>query len=87
MMKKRFFALLLAFAILLCAVPVALAEAQTKDTIPDAESYLDLYVKDGLVALFDGYSVAASSTPLTEWKPVDLYGRAGYEDYSFCSSS
>ena len=46
-----------------------------------AVSYLDLYVKDGLVAIFDGYSVEASDTAPTEWKPVDFYGKAGYDSY------
>ena len=44
-------------------------------------SYLDLYVKEGLVALFDGYSREASDEILTEIEPVNFFGKAGYIDY------
>ncbi len=43
-------------------------------------SYKKLYVKDGLVALFDGYGAVASSS-VSSWTPVDLYGKDGYDDY------
>ena len=60
------------------------AESTEKGTTAGASStvsYLDLYVKDGLVALFDGFSVTASAQAPTEWAPVNLYGKDGYDSY------
>ena len=80
---KRFLSLFLVLATLLCMIPLAVSaetvtpEAQAETTV----TYLDLYVKDGLVALFDGHSLAASNTTPTNWAPVNLYGVEGYDDY------
>ncbi len=80
---KRFLSILLVLATLLCLFPFAVsAEGEGADTgDKSAATYLDLYVKDGLVALFDAYSATASETAVLSWTPVDLYGKAGYDDY------
>lgn len=89
-MKKRIISLILTTCMLLSLLSVfatatSAAEADTGvDTYSDAgtsASYIDLYVKDGLVALFDAYSMTASDEKLTAWRPLDLNGEEGYDDY------
>ena len=80
---KRFLSLFLVLCTLLCLFPVAISAVEGgEDLAPEATAtYVDLYVKDGLVALFDGYSLTASETAPTKWAPVNLFGVEGYEDY------
>ena len=59
--------------------PVEFKEPEIVPT--EASAYVDLYVKAGLVALFDGYSVKASVEEMTVLAPVDLYGNELYPDY------
>ena len=87
-MKKRTLSLVLALSTLLSVLTVFAtgASASGEETAEASSggsegSYVDLYVKDGLLALFDAYSMTASSEKLTEWRPLDLYGKAGYDDY------
>ena len=77
---KRALAFLLVLATLLCMVPVmtSAAEPETPTGLGD---YRDLYVKEGLVALFTAYEATASDTTLTSWTPANYYGIKGYEDY------
>ena len=80
---KRFLSLFLVLCTLLCLFPVAISAVEGgEDLAPEATAtYVDLYAKDGLVALFDGYSMTEGSDALTSWTPVNLYGVPGYEDY------
>ena len=87
---KRTLALLLVLATLLCLFPVAAsAEAAAPAAERENGSYLDLYVKKGLVALYDAYSgVAADAFEATaKWAPVDFYGKEGYDAYADLSVS
>ena len=81
---KRFLALALVLCTLLCMIPFAVS-AETGEpeanAVENDASYIDFYVKDGLVALFDGYSVTASDEQLTLITPVNLYGNEFYPDY------
>lgn len=83
---KRFLSLFLVLATLLCAIPVlgTAAMAETKAAGASDKGlgdYRDLYVKEGLVALFTAYEATASSTAPTTWTPADYYGKKGYDDY------
>ena len=86
-MKKRLLCLVLTLTMMLScltvlASPASAAEsAAPQSTGSDTPSYVDLYVKDGLLALFDAHSAKAASTALTEWRPVNLYGKTGYDSY------
>ena len=84
---KRILSMLLVLATVLCllaAFPAAASAADaeeegTESTLTD--TYVGLYVKKGLVALFDAYGATASNTNLSSWTPVALYGNADYPDY------
>ena len=82
---KRFLSLFLVLATLLCLFPMAISateEGVGGETPEATATYLDLYVKDGLVALFDGFAVAAADkTAQKLLTPAPLYGVEGYEDY------
>ena len=80
---KRFLSIFLVLATLLCLFPVAVSAEDEGADMGDKSTatYLDLYVKDGLVALFDAYSATASETTVLSWTPVDLYGKDGYDAY------
>ena len=80
---KRFLSLFLVLCTLLCLFPVAVSanEGGEGGESEATATYLDLYVKDGLVALFDGYSMTASETAPNKWVPVNLFGVDGYDDY------
>ena len=89
-MKKRILSFVLMLSMLISLFTVfatGTSAASGDEGTPSAQSsgssvtYLDLYVKDGLVALFDAYGAKASTTAITTWSPVDLYGKAGYNDY------
>ena len=87
---KRTLALLLVLATLLCLVPVAVSAEETAEPVAQSEgSYLDLYVKEGLVALYDAYSgVAADAFEGTaSWYAVDFYEKEGYDDYATLGAS
>ena len=81
---KRFLSLFLVLCTLLCLIPMAVS---AEEAAPEAQaeataSYLDLYVKDGLVSLLDGFAVeAAGRTTQKLLTPAALYGVDGYEDY------
>ncbi len=87
-MKKRVLSFILMLSMLVGCFTVfatgAAAEEGTalpKSSKKSAGSYLDLYVKDGLVAIFDAYSASASTSEETAWRPADLHGKAGYSSY------
>lgn len=86
-MKKRVLSLALALSMLIGMFTVfgtsaSAAEENNLATASKSEkSYLDLYVKEGLVALFDGFSKSASDDLLTVLTPEDLYGESGYDAY------
>ena len=87
---KKFLALTLVLCTLLCLFPVAASAEVTKNEMKnETGSYLDLYVKEGLVALYDAYSgVAADAFEGTaKWAPVDFYEKEGYNDYADLSVS
>ena len=84
-MKKKLLSLLLLACMLVSVFPLsAYAEGEEAETTPaeNEVTYLDLYVKDGLVALFDAYSAkAGAGVKATSWAPVDFYGKEGYDSY------
>ena len=89
-MKKRILSFVLMLSMLISLFTVfatATSAASGDDSTPSPKSsgagasYLDLYVKEGLVALFDGFGLSASSDAATEWKAVDLSGKEGYDAY------
>ncbi len=57
---------------------IALAEKSKRE---EAKEYIYDYVSDGLVAIFDAFSAKSTDGETSVWKPVDLYGVEGYEDY------
>ena len=66
-MKKRILAALLAVCLLASLFPVATTaaeQAQVADADRTATNYLDLYVKDGLVVLFDAGRAASDTVDL-----------------------
>ena len=87
-MKKRILSLALALSMLvgMFTVFATVGSAATDSSVPSssgktASTYLDLYVKDGLVALFDGMSKSASDEALSVLTPENLYGASGYDAY------
>ena len=85
---KRTLALILVLATLLCLFPFAVSaeEAEPVAQSEESGSYLDLYVKEGLVALYDAYSATAQEAYTdTEnhatWTAVDFYEKEGYDAY------
>ncbi len=82
---KKVLSFFLALALLLCALPIAsvYAEGETEgaDTPEGFGDYRDLYVKEGLVALFDAFGATAGTSNLSKWTALDLSGRADYPDY------
>jgi len=83
--SKRLLSLFLVLVTVFCMIPVMTASAADTDA-QSAETtglgdYRDLYVKDGLVALFTAYESTASDTTLTSWTPADYYGVKGYDTY------
>lgn len=81
---KKFLALLLVLCTLLCLFPVAVSAEEGDVSGAESETtgtYLDLYVKEGLVALYDAYGATASADAATTWTAVDFYGKEGYDSY------
>ncbi len=83
-MKKRILSFVLMLSMLISLFTVfatTTSAASGDDSTPSPKSsgagasYLDLYVKEGLVALFDGFGLSASPDAATEWKAVDLSGK------------
>lgn len=86
---KRLLSFVLVLAMLLCAIPFAVSAVE--ESVPEngeqEASYIDLYVKSGLVSLFTAYDAQASDTAVTSWAPVALAGKAGYSSYIEDSAS
>ncbi len=81
---KRFLSVLLVLATLLTVFPLAVSATETNAVAEETTGlgdYRDLYVKDGLVALFTAYESTASSTAPTSWTPANYYGIKGYDSY------
>jgi len=85
---KRILSFILIVAMLLCAIPVMANASEANEQSAEAtesanglNDYRDLYVKDGLVALFTAYEAVASDTTLSAWAPADYYGKSGYDSY------
>ncbi len=87
-MKKRILSFLLMLSLLCSSLSVlgasvAYASPDTEESTAVIKSgnYKDLYVKDGLVALFVAYDAISSEEDASVWTPVNLYGAPGYSSY------
>lgn len=78
---KRFLSVLLVLATLFTAFPLAVSAAETTTETTGLGDYRDLYVKDGLAALFTAYESTASDTAVTSWAPANYFGIKGYDSY------
>ncbi len=85
---KRFLSFLLICATLLGVLPVMNVSASESSSLLNNENgestahhYTELYVKEGLAALFVAYESTASESTVTAWTPVAFYGKAGYDSY------
>ena len=85
---KRFLSFLLIAATLLSLLPVMSVSASENSSLLNDDGgesashhYTELYVKEGLAALFVAYESTASESAVTAWTPAPLYGKAGYDSY------
>ena len=90
-MKRKILSIVLTLATLVgcfaCFASAAGAATEAPaSSSKSSASYLDLYVKEGLVALFDAYGAATADGDVTTWQPVNFYGKAGYSSYADPSS-